>query len=56
MKPYFRLNLTVNQQAGENFSFFAVLRNILNAQYESFIEYPMPGISLVIGGRLRRER
>jgi vitamin B12 transporter len=53
MKPYFRLNATVNQRVGKHFSLFLALRNILNVSYESFVEYPMPGITLSVGGSLR---
>jgi len=47
------VNATVNQNAGKNLTFFASLRNILNAQYESFASYYMPGISLVMGVRAK---
>jgi outer membrane cobalamin receptor len=51
LKPYFFLNANVNQQMGNNFSLFGALRNILNKSYESFYDYPMPGITLTIGLR-----
>jgi vitamin B12 transporter len=51
LDPHCVVHATVNQNAGNNFTFFASLRNILNTQYESFASYYMPGISLVIGAR-----
>jgi vitamin B12 transporter len=51
LDPHCIVNATVNQNMGKNFTFFASLRNILNAHYESFASYYMPGISLVIGAR-----
>jgi outer membrane receptor protein involved in Fe transport len=51
LEPHCIVHATVNQNAGDNFTFFASLRNILNAHYESFASYYMPGISLVIGIR-----
>jgi vitamin B12 transporter len=51
LDPYCVINTTVNQKVGKHLIFFASLRNILNAQYESFAGYYMPGISLVCGIR-----
>ena len=51
LKPVFLLNTTVNQKVGENITVFGVLRNILNISYESFYDYPMPGINLTLGLR-----
>jgi outer membrane receptor protein involved in Fe transport len=53
LDPYCVVNATVNQNMGKNFTFFASLRNILNAHYESFASYYMPGISLVMGVRAK---
>ena len=53
LDPYCVMHATVNQKAGKNLTFFASLRNILNAQYESFASYYMPGISLVLGARAK---
>jgi vitamin B12 transporter len=53
LDPHCVVHATVNQKAGKNITFFASLRNILNAQYESFASYYMPGISLVCGARIR---
>jgi vitamin B12 transporter len=55
LKPYFLLNAAFNQKIGNNFSVFAVLRNILNESYESFSDYPMPGITLTLGMRMQYE-
>jgi vitamin B12 transporter len=51
LDPHCVVHATVNQKAGNNFTFFASLRNILNTQYESFASYYMPGVSLVVGVR-----
>ncbi|MDR2767655.1 MAG: TonB-dependent receptor, partial [Treponema sp.] len=53
LPPHFLLNIQVNQQAGENLDFFAVARNVLNASYESFADYPMQGITLTAGLRFK---
>jgi vitamin B12 transporter len=53
LDPYCVMHATLNQRAGEYLTLFASLRNILNAQYESFASYHMPGISLVCGLRAR---
>ncbi|MDR0320649.1 MAG: TonB-dependent receptor [Treponema sp.] len=53
LDPYCIVHATLNQNIGSNFTFFASLRNILNAKYESFASYYMPGISLVCGVRAR---
>jgi vitamin B12 transporter len=53
LDPYCIANATLNQNIGKYFIFFASLRNILNAKYESFASYHMPGISLVLGVRAR---
>jgi outer membrane receptor protein involved in Fe transport len=45
--------VTVNQDLGKNFTAFASLRNILNAHYESFAGYYLPGISLTLGLRAK---
>jgi vitamin B12 transporter len=53
LDPYCIVHATLNQNLGENFTFFASLRNILNTKYESFAGYYMPGISLVCGVRAK---
>jgi len=55
LKPVFLLNATVNQKMGKNVTAFGVLRNILNESYESFSDYPMPGITLTMGLRANLE-
>ncbi|MDR2102101.1 MAG: TonB-dependent receptor, partial [Treponema sp.] len=52
LKPYFLLNATVNQGINKNLSAFAVFRNILNQSYESFNDYPMPGLTVTVGMRM----
>ena len=51
LDPHCIVHLTLNQNINKEFTFFASLRNLLNAQYESFASYYMPGISLVCGIR-----
>jgi vitamin B12 transporter len=53
LEPYCLVNVTVNQSIGKGFSAFVVLRNALNQLYTSFAEYPMPGVSLTIGGKFK---
>jgi outer membrane cobalamin receptor len=53
LAPHCIVHATVNQDIGKNFTAFASLRNILNAHYESFAGYYMPGISLTAGVRAR---
>ncbi|MCL2068132.1 MAG: TonB-dependent receptor [Treponema sp.] len=52
LRPLFLLNAAINQKIGKNFSTFGTLRNILNESYESFYDYPMPGITLTLGMRI----
>ncbi|GHV37496.1 vitamin B12 transporter BtuB [Spirochaetia bacterium] len=55
LDPHFLLNITVNQGINKNISAFAVARNILNTSYESFNDYPMPGITLTLGMKVNYE-
>jgi vitamin B12 transporter len=54
LDPHVLLNATANQGIGKHFTVFASLRNILNARYESFAAYYMPGIALTLGVRWKR--
>lgn len=56
LKPYFLLNATLNQGLGKRFTVFGTLKNILNQSYESFADYPMPGIALTLGLRMNLEK
>ncbi|MDR2398694.1 MAG: TonB-dependent receptor [Spirochaetaceae bacterium] len=53
LKPYGIVHLTVNQQVGKGLTLFGVVRNMLNAHYESFAGYYMPGLSFSLGLRTR---
>jgi vitamin B12 transporter len=53
LDPYCLLNLTVNQNIGSRVAVFGALRNMLNALYTSFAEYPMPGMNLTLGMRAK---
>jgi len=55
LKPVFLLNAGFNQKIGKNFLVYSSLRNILNTSYESFYDYPMPGITLTLGIRATLE-
>jgi len=55
LKPFLLLNAGINQNIGKNFIVFGTLRNILNISYESFYDYPMPGITLTLGIRMNLE-
>jgi vitamin B12 transporter len=52
LQPVFLLNVSINQKAGKNLTLFGALRNILNTSYESFYDYPMPGVTLTLGLRV----
>jgi vitamin B12 transporter len=55
LEPYCTVHATVNQNIGNHVTAFGSLRNILNAHYESFAGYYMPGISLTVGVRTKFE-
>ncbi|MCL2410929.1 MAG: TonB-dependent receptor [Treponema sp.] len=55
LPPHFLLNASVSQNIRESFVVFGSLRNILNTSYESFFDFPMPGITLTLGVRLNLE-
>ena len=51
LDPYCVVNATINQNIGSLVTLFASARNLLNAHYESFASYHMPGISFTLGLR-----
>lgn len=51
LDQYFLLTINVNQNIGEYFSVFTIVRNLLNQSYESHYGYPMPGINVTLGVR-----
>jgi vitamin B12 transporter len=53
LDPYCVVHATVNQGIGKYLTTFGSLRNILNAHYESFAGYYMPGISFTTGLRVK---
>jgi vitamin B12 transporter len=55
LEPSFLLNATLNQRFGKYLSTYGTLRNILNKSYESFADYPMPGLTLTLGMRVQFE-
>jgi vitamin B12 transporter len=56
LDPHCTVHATYNQSIGEYVTVFASLRNILNAHYESFAGYYMPGISLTMGAKIKYEK
>jgi vitamin B12 transporter len=52
LDPCFVLNLIIDQKVNKSAAFFGTLRNVLNAHYVSFADYPMPGITLTMGVRV----
>jgi vitamin B12 transporter len=55
LAPHLLLNVNVNQKIGDTFTAFGEIRNLLNSSYESFDDYPMPGITLTVGIRMQFE-
>jgi vitamin B12 transporter len=55
LDPCFLLDFTVNQKIGSRLTAFGVIRNALNVSYESFSDYPMPGITITAGMRINFE-
>jgi vitamin B12 transporter len=55
LDPHLLLNANVNQRISETLIFFGEVRNLLNSRYESFDDYPMPGITLTLGVRMNLE-
>ncbi|MDR2553116.1 MAG: TonB-dependent receptor [Treponema sp.] len=55
LDPSFLLTVNASQKLGKNLAVFAVIRNALNYSYQSFKDYPMPGITLTMGMRLNCE-
>jgi vitamin B12 transporter len=55
LQPRFLINATINQKIGKSFTLFGVVRNVLNTSYQSFYDYPMPGITLTLGVRMQYE-
>ncbi|MDR2053174.1 MAG: TonB-dependent receptor [Treponema sp.] len=55
LDPYFLLTVNISQNIGEQFTVFAVIRNLLNQSYESHYGYPMPGLTVTLGVRMNIE-
>jgi vitamin B12 transporter len=55
LAPHCIVHATLNQGIGRHLTAFAALRNILNAHYESFAGYYMPGLTATLGLRMRFE-
>jgi vitamin B12 transporter len=49
LEPCFLLSITYNQKVNKNIGVFGKLNNVLNTAYFSYADYPMPGISLILG-------
>ncbi|MDR2403450.1 MAG: TonB-dependent receptor [Spirochaetaceae bacterium] len=55
LDPHFLLNVNVNQKLNPALTFFGEIRNLLDFRYESFADYPMPGITMTVGIRMNFE-
>ena len=53
LDPYLFITLNASQKIGGAVSVWASLRNALNARYQSFKDYPMPGVTLTLGTRIQ---
>jgi vitamin B12 transporter len=53
LDPCFLLNIILNQKLNKNIDIFGKINNVLNAQYVSFADYPMPGINMTLGINLK---
>jgi vitamin B12 transporter len=49
LDPRFLMNITYNQKVNKNTALFGKINNVFNSSYVSYTDYPMPGISLVLG-------
>jgi len=49
LDPHFLLNIILNQKVNDHINIFGRINNVLNTQYVSFADYPMPGISMTLG-------
>jgi hypothetical protein len=47
------LNININQELSEHTGAFLALHNVLNTSYESYDDYPMPGITVTLGLRFK---
>ena len=52
LDPYFVMNIDMNQRINDYFTAFLGVRNVLNTSFESFTNYPMPGITIITGVRV----
>jgi vitamin B12 transporter len=55
LDPHFLLNLNVNQRLNDTLTFLGEIRNLFNSRYESFADYPMPGLTITVGMRMNFE-
>jgi vitamin B12 transporter len=55
LDPYFLLTVNLNQKLGRYLTAFGIVRNALNKYYESFDNYPMPGLTITVGLRAEFE-
>jgi vitamin B12 transporter len=56
LRPYFTLDLVLNQKIGKVYTLFAALRNLFGASYYSIDGYPMPGTTLTAGLKAAYEK
>ena len=49
LDPVFLLNIVYNQKVNKNIGLFGKINNVLNTNYVSYADYPMPGINITLG-------
>jgi vitamin B12 transporter len=49
LEPYFLLGIEVNQGLGQHLAAFLSVQNLLNRDYETYADYPMPGLTVTVG-------
>ncbi|MDR1029983.1 MAG: TonB-dependent receptor [Treponema sp.] len=53
LDPHFLLNVHVTQRISDTWTLFGEIRNLLNSSYESFSNYPMPGLTVTLGIKMQ---
>ncbi|MDR2181923.1 MAG: TonB-dependent receptor, partial [Treponema sp.] len=55
LPPHLLFYANLNQQLGKNLGAFVNARNLFNTSYQSFKDYPMPGLTLTVGLRVKAD-
>jgi vitamin B12 transporter len=56
LRPYFTMDITVNQKVGDIYTLFFALKNVFGASYFSVDGYPVPGTTLTAGLKAAYEK